>query len=234
MELSFIFTSLMAGMLTVLAPCVLPLLPVVLSRSADSRLSRAMATIFGLAVGIVGFTLLLKGSTALIGAPEEYLTKISGVILILVGFFGFWPRLWDRIDLKKFGFGKLRLSSEEAGLMGSFLLGLSLGPVFSSCSPTFGIIVASVLPASLGQGLVYLSAYALGLSLPLLLISIYGVKLTSKIGWLLNPEGVARRVLSLLILVTGILVVTGWYHDLQAWIIDTGIYDPISDIESKL
>ena len=124
--------------------------------------------------------------------------------------------------------------SHQQGAVRDVMIGASLGPVFASCSPTYFLIVASILPASFIEGFIYLLAYAAGLSLMLLLIAILGQALVSRLGWLANPTGIFRRVVGVLFILVGVSVFFGFDKDVQTFVLDNGWYDPINNIEQKL
>ncbi|MDB5183636.1 MAG: hypothetical protein JWO07_317, partial [Candidatus Saccharibacteria bacterium] len=89
---------------------------------------------------------------------------------------------------------------------------------FSSCSPVYGYILATVLPLNFGVALTYMIAYVVGLSAMLLLVGFLGQKLVRKIRWAANPRGWFQRVVAILFIATGLLIVTGWNTQFQVWI----------------
>jgi len=102
------FVSLVAGLLTVLAPCVLPLLPVILGGSVlrDDRDRWGPFIITGsLVVSLVLFTLLLKVSTVFIHVDPRVWTYLSGGIILVLGvsmlFPGLWPRVAEAVGLER-------------------------------------------------------------------------------------------------------------------------------------
>ena len=238
-SLAFLLTSAVAGLLTVLAPCILPLLPVVIGGSADSkRLARPLRIILALGLSIFVFSLLLKASTLLIDIPDSFWRWLSGGILLAFGLLSLLPNLWQRLS------GSLKLDNSAhkllaKGLKGrgaasDFLIGAALGPVFSSCSPTYAAIVATVLPASYLTGLIYLIAYIIGLAIPLLLIAFFGQKLASKLGVLSDPGGWFKRALAILFIVLGLLIITGVDKKIETYLVERGIYDGIVELELNL
>ena len=118
--------SLLAGALTVLAPCVLPLLPVVIVGTAeDSRNKFAPLVIIGsLGLSIILFTLLLKVSTAFITVPSGVWSGISATILVLFGLITLFPKAWDVVATRL----KLGRSSNKLLADGWFKKGL--GAIF--------------------------------------------------------------------------------------------------------
>lgn len=241
--MTLLVVSFLAGVLTVLAPCILPLLPVIVggslvSSGAKRSVRRPLTIVMSLAVSLIIFTLLLKATTTLLGVPQVVWNGIAGGIVLLFGLTLIWPELWERLmvatNLNARSTQLMSLSSHRTGTLRDVLIGASLGPVFSSCSPTYALIVAVVLPQSFATGLGYLAAYAIGLAAALLLISLAGRALLQKLGWLSNPHGWFRRGIGGLFLVVGVGVIFGLDRQLQAFILDQGWYDPIMFIEMRL
>lgn len=114
------------------------------------------------------------------------------------------------------------------------MTGLALGPVFSSCNPTYAFVVASVLTTSFAEGLIYLIAYAIGLAGVLLVISYFGQSLIKKLGWLQDPKSKFKKAVGLIFIIVGLAVASGYDKKLETVIIDQGLYDPISNLEKSL
>jgi cytochrome c biogenesis protein CcdA/thiol-disulfide isomerase/thioredoxin len=226
--MAFLALSFLAGVLSVLAACVLPLLPVIVGGSLSTGGSRARmyTIILSLALSIVAFTLILKASTVFIGVPEELWRYISGGIILIIGVFMVFPSLWAKIPgmnaLNRGSNQLLGQGYQRGGFWGDVLMGAALGPVFASCSPTYFIILATVLPVDFTLGLVYLTAYAAGLSLALLAIALLGERLVKWLGVSLDPSGVFFRSLGAILVVVGILVFTGIMRDVETWFVERG------------
>lgn len=94
-------TALVAGGLTILAPCVLPVLPVVLAGSVGEK-GRwyPFAVIASLAVSVFAFTVILKASSLLLGIPPDTWTVISGGIVIALGLSYVFPHAWGMISAR--------------------------------------------------------------------------------------------------------------------------------------
>lgn len=234
--------SFVAGVLTALAPCILPLLPVIVGGSLEAAGGNAgrrrMYTIVAsLGASVILFTLILKASTALIGIPPYVWTWISGSI---VGFFGLtllFPGIWERLPFV----GKLSISSnkllgagnQKKSFAGDILMGAALGPVFSTCSPTYFVVLATVLPENYGLGLVYLAAYTLGLCLMLLLVGYIGQRLADGLGFAADPRGLFKRALGFLFIAVAFFIISGQDKQLQIKILDAGFFD-VTKIEQWL
>ena len=235
----------MAGALTVLAPCILPLLPVIIGGTSlnsegneTSGLRHALIICISLAISVLIFSLLLKASTLLLGIPQFAWQAISGIIVILFGINLIFPMLWAKVSIKLGIENKsnrfLGQSSKKKGIMRDILIGAALGPVFASCSPTYALIVATILPQSFINGLIYLAVYCLGLASVLLAIGVAGQSLVSKLGWATNPNGWFRKALGIIFIITGLVVVFGLDKQIQTLIIESGLYDPIKKFEQRL
>ncbi len=235
--MTLVIASFVAGFLTVLAPCILPLLPVLLAGSAGTGHPRRIWVIIaGLTISVIVFSLLLKSLTVLLGVPQVVWQIVSGTLLIGFGAVMVLPDVWERVSLAISRRANQSLAGVrgETGVWGDFLLGAALGPVFNSCSPTYALIVAVLLPASFISGLGYLTAYALGLAVALLLIALLGRAIVVKLGWAANPSGGFRRLVGALLLIAGLAVIFGWDKQFQTYLLDRGYYNSINGIEEQL
>ncbi len=235
---TFLVISFIAGVLTVLAPCILPLLPVVIGASATGRsASTPYIVVASLAGSIIVFTYLLKASTAFIMIPPSVWTGLSGGILLVFGITLLFPALWERVP----GVAKMAARSNvmvgeghnKKSVWGDVLVGAALGPVFSTCSPTYFVILASVLPASFALGTLYILAYVLGLSLILLLVALLGYRVSDKLTGIADPHSKTKRAVGLLFVVLGILIITGYEKKLEVYLLESGFFD-ITKVEQSL
>ncbi len=248
--------AVLAGMLTTLAPCVLPLLPVIVGGSVagvlgddtparsggsggavavrerattkpsvlrSSALRRALIITGSLGASIFLFTMALKASTALIGIPAEVWQWVSGGLLIALGLVGLFPSLWEgistKLSLQSRTSQRLGAARNRDGVAGQVLTGAALGPVFTSCSPLYGYVIVTVLPAEPVRGVVLLVAYVFGLCATLLVIALAGQKVVRRFGWAADAHGWFRRGLGLVFIFVGVLVATGWMQELETWLI---------------
>ena len=237
--MELLLVSFIAGILTILAPCVVSIIPILLARTADGTGKRSpWLVIAGLSGSIVLFTILLKATTLLIAIPPQVWQYISGAIIILFGVFTLFPSLWEAIVLRtRFVFGSQQLMGRAAkrrGKVGDVLLGASLGPVFSACSPTYAILVAVVLPARPLEGLLYLLVFVIGLSLMLFAIAIFGQKLIKKLGWGIDPRGIFRKVLGIILIIVGVGIATGLDKVLLGGLVESGAYDFQLQLEESI
>lgn len=226
----FFLIAVLAGILTVLAPCIFPLLPIVVGSSETSGhrsvSPRALRVILALAVSVIIFTLLLKATTLVIVIPENFWGWFSGILLILVSFAMIAPNVWARIPLVQ----KISASSNTAlgsgytrkSAWGDMIMGFALGPVFSTCSPTYLFIIATVLPASFGVGFIYLLGFVLGLVVSLLLVAYFGQRIINYFITNSNQSERIKKIFGVIILLVGIAIITGYDKKFETWILDSG------------
>lgn len=238
--MSLLILSFIAGVLTVLAPCTLPLLPIIIGGSlreggAQGKWKPVIITV-SLALSLVIFTLLLKASTLFIDVPQMFWQFFSGILVAVIGLITLFPEIWEKISLKlnlsRKSNQALAQSAKKKTYLGDILIGASLGPVFASCSPTYFLILATVLPESFATGLLYLIVYAIGLSLILFLVAFLGQKFVQKIQWAADPKGWFKRGLGILFLLVGIFIMTGADKKLQTYILEKGFLD-VTRIEGR-
>ncbi|MFZ5424572.1 MAG: cytochrome c biogenesis protein DipZ [Patescibacteria group bacterium] len=228
MELAIV--AFLAGVLTVVTPCVLPILPIILGGTlADSQdKKRPFIIVASLGLSVLAFSLLLKSSTLLINIDPSFWKYFSGGIILIFGIFTLFPNVWEKVS-EKIGLGGLgnllQQSQAKGGRLGQVLVGISLGPVFSSCSPTYAVILAVVLPQNFSSGLLNLIIYVVGLSLALLTIAIFGQGAIAKLKWAANPTGWFRKGLGVLFVVVGVAIITGYEKKLEIALLDNGLYD---------
>lgn len=167
-----------AGMLTVGAPCVLPMLPVVLGASVSgtdsAQRTRPLFIALGFALSFAAVALLFSSFTQVLGVSQEGLRRFAAVMLLVFGVLTVWPRPFQWLSQHAGGVLN-RMASLGMGSGGGLLLGLSLGAVWTPCA---GPVLASILtliatePAGVGTA-VLLLAYSSGAALPMLAIA-YG------------------------------------------------------------
>lgn len=246
--MEFFFAAFAAGVLTVAAPCILPLLPIVLGsslyadplsqRSSKFSLRRPLVVISSLAVSILVFTMLLKATTVLIGVPVFVWSIITGGILVLFGMSLVLPHLWQaitvRVGIYQFSNKLLGSSQSQKGVLGDIVLGAALGPIFNSCSPTYALIVATVLPVSFLQGFAYLIAYVLGIACVLLAIAFGGQKVVKKLNFFANPNSKFRKGVGVVFVMTGLLIMFGVEKTIQTFVLEAGWYDFVLQLEQSM
>ncbi len=202
--LAFAFVS---GVITILSPCILPVLPIVLSGGVGGGRARPFGVLAGFVVSFTAFTLSLSAIVQALGIPVDALRIVAVVLILLFGVVMLVPWLRDRFEMLTSRLaargnraGSARTdTSGWAGFGGGVLVGLSLGLIWTPC---VGPIMASVISLALTQhvdgGSVFITlAYTVGTSIPMLGVMLGGRALLDKVPGLKkhaggHPEGVRR------------------------------------------
>lgn len=219
--------AFLAGVLTVLSPCVLPLLPIVLGAAASQHRLGPLALARGLALSFTAIGLFVATIGFAMGLDTGVFRTVSAVLLIGVGLVLLVPRLQEQFALaaapvSNFA-GGYADNFTPGGLAGQFGLGLLLGAVWSPCvGPTLG--AASVLAAkgeNLPQVALTMLAFGVGAALPLLLLGILSREALMRWRSRLMEGGKAgKTALGLILVAVGLLVATGLDKRLEAILVE--------------
>lgn len=221
--MEFVFAYL-AGLLTLINPCVLPVLPIVLVSALNADRLGPVALAAGMSLSFVAFGVLVTAFGASIGLTQEGLAQIGAVLMVVFGVVLLVPALSRRFEMATAGVaagadGQLT-RMDAGGLRGQFVGGLLLGAVWSPCiGPTLGGAIAL---ASQGQNLAYvtliMAAFALGVSTLIL-----GLGLGAREAIRARAQslrGLAERskpILGVTFLVVGLALFFNLHHAIEAW-----------------
>jgi cytochrome c-type biogenesis protein len=219
--------AFLAGVLTVLSPCVLPLLPIVLGAAASQHRLGPLALAGGLALSFTAIGLFVATVGFAAGLDTGFFRTVSAVLLIGVGLVLLVPRLQEQFALAAAPVsnwaGGYADNFTPGGLGGQFGLGLLLGAVWSPCvGPTLG--AASVLAAKgedLPQVALTMLAFGVGAALPLLLLGILSREALMRWRSRLMEGGKAgKTALGVILVAVGLLVATGLDKRLEAILVE--------------
>ncbi len=200
-----------AGIVTALSPCVLPVLPIVLAGGATGR--RPLAIVAGIVASFTIFTLFAAWLLDLLGLPQDVLRNVAIALLLLVALSLLVPKVGELLARPLQAL--TRRGSGDLG--GGFLLGASLGLVFVPCAGPV-LAAVTVLGANNDFGVETLAltlAYAIGAALPMLAIAIAGQRAARRLR--ANAETV-RRVSGVLIGAAALAIAFGVDRELQTWV----------------
>lgn len=219
-----ILLAFLAGVVTIGGPCILPLLPILLGTSVAGRNPlRPVAIIGGFVLAWVSAALLFASFGTLLGASQTTWRLVASVVIIFFGVLMAAPMLQARLlaPLEPL-LSKLQPKGAviKTDLLSGFLLGLSLGAVWTPCA---GPVLGSVLTLIAGQGSVWQSgpavlAYALGAGLPMLVIAYGGQWAVQRVHALAKYAEPIQRLFGFLIIVVGFMLMTGADLRLQLWV----------------
>ena len=219
--------AFLAGLLSILSPCVLPLLPIVLGTAASEHRGGPFALAGGVALSFVAIGLFVATVGFTIGLNGEVFRTVAAILMIGVGVVLAMPTLQVRLATAGgpiSNWADQRINSiQSRGLAGQFGVGVLLGAVWSPCAgPTLG--AASLLAAqgsSLGQVTLTMLAFGIGAAAPLV-----GIGLASRramVRWrdrLIASGKGAKIALGLLLVVLGAMIVSGFDKHLETVLVD--------------
>lgn len=217
----------LAGVVSVLSPCVLPLLPLVLGAAASAHRWGVVALAAGLAVSFTALGLLVATVGAAVGLDDEVVRDLAAVLLVLIGVVLFSERLQQRVAVVAAGLG--RVGNRAAGrirgdgLGGQFVLGALLGAAWAPCvGPTLG---AASLLAAQGRALPLVAAvmlaFGVGAALPLVLIGTLSRQAMLRWrGRLLRAGRGGRWALGVLVVAVGVMILTGVDHRFETALVN--------------
>lgn len=232
--------AFLSGVVTVLSPCILPVLPIVLSSSAASGKRRPLGVISGLIISFSLFTLLITQIVSWLGLSANTLRIVAVLIIAFLGASMIVPKLNEIVE-KAFGFLP-RLAGDNQhqgnGFAPGFVTGLSLGLVWAPCA---GPILASVTALAATQSVNFASAlvvlsYAIGSGIPLLAIAYGGRSVIRKVPFLSNNLGKVQRVFGVVMLLTAVAIALNFDVLVTAWLTDrlpSGLSSALSAFESS-
>jgi cytochrome c-type biogenesis protein len=216
MEFVGIGLALVAGILSTLSPCVLPLLPIVLGAAVSEHRLGPAALAAGLALSFVAIGLFVATIGFSLGLDGGVFRTTAAVLLVALGVVLLVPQLQARVAVAAgpvSNWAEQRFSGfSSGGLGGQFGVGLLLGAVWSPCvGPTLG--AASVLAAQgrdLGQVALTMTIFGLGAALPLLLLGLLSREALMRWrGRLMSAGNGAKMALGGVLIVSGVLILSG-------------------------
>ena len=217
--------ALLAGLLSFLSPCILPLVPGYLGyvgglSGTGGRRDRSRLVI-GVSLFVLGFTLVFVATNAAFGAVGTWLvvygdtiTRFAGVLVILLGL----------VFIGQFTFLQRQFKPKwmpATGLAGAPLLGILFGLGWTPClGPTLAAITAiSLSGGSAWQGVVLGIVYSLGLGIPFILVAFGFGWVTTSVAWIKKRIRLVNIVGGSLLVIIGVLMVTGLW---SLWMSELG------------
>ncbi len=226
------FVALLAGMLSFLSPCVLPIVPPYLAymggvsvtemgESKDARRRVFLASVF-FVLGLSTIFMLLGFASSAAGRfflqAKEWFTIGAGVVVMIFGahFVGvFRLPFLDR---------ELRVAAPEKGgsAFGAYLLGLAFAFGWTPClGPILGAILSlAASEADVMRGTALLAVYAAGLGLPFVIVALFFTRLKGFMRWMTRHLDRIERISGLFLWTIGLMLVTGQFTAFSLWLLE--------------
>jgi cytochrome c-type biogenesis protein len=226
MTLASLALALAAGMLSVLSPCVLPILPIVLGAAASERKWGPVALAIGLSISFVAIGLFVATVGFAVGLDAEVFRYVAAVLMLAIGLVLMLPGFQAQLAVASgpiANWADAHFSGVRSGASGQFWLGVLLGAVWSPCvGPTLG--AASLLAAQgrdLGQVGITMFAFGLGAALPLLALGLLSRE--AMVRWrhrLASASKGAKAGLGALFVGIGVLVLTSLDKSIETVLVE--------------
>jgi len=221
-----ILFAILAGILTVGAPCILPILPILLGASvAQKSRTRPLFIALGFILTFAIFGLLLSYIVSRFMIAPDVLRKIAVFALGIFGLFMIWPSPFERLTTKLNPLlNKANQKAGQAGTgnFGGFVLGVMLGAIWTPCAgPILGSILTLIATQTdTARAAILLIAYAIGAGIPMVLIAYGGQYITTKVRWLAQYSRRIQQIFGVLILLLAIAMFYQYDLVLQAKLLD--------------
>lgn len=216
------FLAYLAGVVTILSPCVLPLLPIILGSSFNEHKRGPLFLVAGLIISFTTFGMIVATIGFSIGLTTSVLQTIAASIMILFGLVLLFNPLYERFSAfasaSTSGMNSKVSTIKLSGAKGQFALGILLGAVWSPCvGPTLG---AAISLAAQGQDLIYAATimliFSIGTSTPILAMSFASqktmIKMKSK---MMNASTWIKPAMGGVFVLVGLMIVSGFMTTLE-------------------
>jgi len=177
--------ALLAGVVTIAAPCTLPMLPILLGASVGQtgKLRPALIAL-GFVISFSAVALLLSAITRIFDFDPNVLRSAAAILLLGFGLLMIWPAPFEWLSIRINGIaGSAGNAASRQGNIGGFVLGTTLGLVWTPCAgPVLGSILTVVATSKdAGWASTLLVVYAIGAAIPMLAIAYGGQAVTSRV-----------------------------------------------------
>lgn len=203
-----------AGIISVLSPCILPLLPAVLATSAGKNRYRPLAIVLGVSISFTIMGIATSAFGAVFNAYTDQLKILAEILILIMGF----ALLFDISLFNSFSKFPLLGKMNDEGPVSGFLLGLSLGVLWIPCvGPMLGSILTMVaLEGNTITGALTLSIYSLGFAVPMLLLAYSAHFSSSKIRLISKWDVIFKKGVGIVLVLVGLWMI---YQNHYQWFI---------------
>lgn len=224
MELIFAY---IAGLLTLINPCVLPVLPIVLASALQAHRLGPLALAAGMAGSFVVLGLTVAAAGQSLGLSDQTVAEVGALLMIGFGMVLLVPQLNRGFATATAGFAARADAGidriDRSGLAGQALAGVLLGAVWSPCvGPTLG---GAISLASQGQSLIWagavMAAFAAGVASVMLALG-YGARrlLVQRRAALRGLAERAKPIMGMIFVAVGVAILLRWHHMAEGWLVD--------------
>jgi cytochrome c biogenesis protein CcdA/thiol-disulfide isomerase/thioredoxin len=219
--------AFISGLVTILAPCIWPLLPIILSSSTTGGKSKAFGITLGICASFFVFTLSISYLVSALKIDPNFFRYFAVIVIGLLGLSlavpWFSTRLEVAVSRLSGRFGGVIGGAKRSGFWGGLVTGVALGIVWTPCA---GPILATIATLAATQAvsfqlLLVTIVYVIGVGIPLFFFTLAGSALFTKSRFLNKYTGRVQQVFGVVMIITALLIFTNYDKVLQAKLLDT-------------
>ena len=219
--------AFLGGIVTILSPCILPILPIVLSGTLTGGKKKPLGVVSGFILSFTFFTLFLTTIIKFTGVSADALRTISVFVIGVFGVSLLIPTF--QVAMEKW-FSRLasiapqqKQNTNRPDFIAGFFIGLSLGLVWTPCvGPILASIITLAATSSINGGSVFITlAYSMGTAIPLFAITYGGRQLLTRHPWLLTNTQIIQKAFGILMLIAAMGIFFSWDRQFQSYILTT-------------
>jgi cytochrome c biogenesis protein CcdA len=210
--------AFLAGLITVLSPCVLPLLPLIFATATQEGRARPAGVVLGFVGTFTLATLALSFLVRALGIPPDINRTLAGVVLLALGVVLVIPAIHLQFERWAGALaGRVPSAKGGNGFGGGLVVGAGLGLAWSPCvGPIMASVITLALNQQVGAGAVAVTlAFSLGTALPMSAIIIGGRRLVKRLNWFQANAERIQQFFGLILILTGLAILLGWDRSIQ-------------------
>ena len=225
--MTLFFLAIAAGFLTVLAPCILPILPIILGSGTGGSKWRPVYVVLGFVLSFSVFGAVFATAGNFFGVSNETFRTIAIILLFLFGFALVFESLYQKLTagisakLNQLGAKVTGESKKHSAIVEGLLIGVSLGLIWTPCA---GPILGTILTLAATEGDVVtvgilFGAYSFGAAVPMLAIAYGGGWFFEKLKRIGSHADLLNKIFGVLILLTALAIVFGYDTIIQTYLL---------------
>lgn len=212
--------AFIAGIVTVLSPCILPVLPIVLASSVATGKKRPVGIVIGFILSFTFFTLFLTQIVKLFGIPNNSLRIISELIILIFGVSLIFDKFQNILEsLFSLIASHIQINQNKEGFWGGVVIGASLGILWTPCvGPILASVIALALTNSVNLGSFFITlSYSIGTAIPMFFIILGSQKITSQVRKINGAK--IQKAFGIVMIITGVALFLNFDINFQNFIL---------------
>lgn len=220
-----ILFAFLAGVVTIFSPCILSVLPIVLSGSVTTGKKKPSGIILGFILSFTFFTLFLTTIVKLTGLSADFLRILSIIIIFVVGASLLFPKIQKNLEVLFSALAsKVQVKNNtNKGFAGGIVIGASLGLIWTPC---VGPIMASVIALAASSqvnlaSILITTSYSFGTGISMLIVMQFGRKIFQKVPWLLSSTEKIQKAFGIIMIIVAFALFLNFDRKFQTFVLKT-------------